>query len=53
MTKPYFRKKGTYKDGRDRIVLEKQVGRVKITKNLPKPEILWLLLDGLKSSSVN
>lgn len=48
-TKPYFRKKGTYKDGRTRIAIEIDYGKKKINRALPKPEKLLKILDGLKS----
>ena len=47
-TKPYFRIKGKYKDGRNRVVIEKKVDRWSCTsKALPKPEILEKIMDGV------
>ena len=43
--KPYYRKKGKYNDGRSKIAIEKQEGKKKIVKLLPKPEIMLELLD--------
>jgi len=44
-TKPYFRSKGKYKDGRQRIVIEWGKEGSKQSKALPKPEDLLKILD--------
>ena len=41
--KLFYRKKGTYSDGRDKIVIEDR--NTNQSRTLPKPEILWELLD--------
>jgi len=46
MIKPYYRTKGKYTDGRQRIVIEWGKIGSKKCKTLPKPEVL---LDTLKS----
>jgi len=38
VTKPYFRKKGCYKDGRMRVVIEWKEGQDIKSFALPKPE---------------
>ena len=43
--KPYYRRKGKYKDGRSRLVIEFKEGRDIKSKALPKPENLLKLLD--------
>ena len=43
--KPYYRKKGSYNDGRMKVVVEEQIKDKKITKNLPKPEIMLKVMD--------
>ena len=43
--KPYYRTKGKYKDGRQRIVIEWSENGKKSNRALPKPEILIKLLD--------
>jgi len=49
--KPYYGKKGFYKDGRERIVIfmEGKEEHNILQKALPKPEKLWLFLEGLKN----
>jgi len=39
-SKPYYRIKGRYKDGRQRIVIEYGVEGKKQSRALPKPEVL-------------
>ncbi len=39
-TRPYFRRKGFYKDGRMRVVIEWREGRDVKSCALPKPEVL-------------
>lgn len=51
-TQKYYRKKGTYNDGRMRIVIEWQEGAKKFSKSLPKPETLLKILDGLKIEEI-
>ena len=42
--KPYYRIKGNYPDGRNKIVIEyKRYGKI-ISKTLPKPEVLLELM---------
>ncbi len=52
--KPFYRIKGKFADGRNKIVIEQKIGKKKrITKTLPKPEILienWDTLKNLKIS---
>jgi len=43
--KPFYRVKGKYTDGRNRIVIEKG----EQSKALPKPEKLWKILDTQKN----
>lgn len=46
--KPYYRKKGKYKDGRIKVVIEYQKnGQIK-SRALPKPEILLDRLNLIK-----
>ena len=47
--KPYYRTKGRYKDGRQRIVIEYEENGKIIGKSLPKPEEL---LDRLKNDKI-
>ena len=45
MKKPYYRTKGKYADGRQRIVVETPIGKgKKISCALPKPEVILKLL---------
>lgn len=50
--KPFYRDKGKYKDGRRRVVIERRIGRDIKSKALPKPEILWDILDTLKLNKI-
>jgi hypothetical protein len=50
--KPYFRSKGTYKDRRKRIVIQKEEEGVIRSKALPKPEKLWELLEELDRKKI-
>ena len=52
--KPYFRKKGYYKDGRERVIIEWRVGSARTrSKALPKPEKLLKILDRLKNDKIS
>lgn len=46
--KPFYRKKGHYADGRDRIVIEDKDNKKSVA--LPKPEVLTSLLEGSKEA---
>lgn len=43
--RPYYRKKGKYNDGRVRIMIERIENNKIKQKALPKPEVLWEILD--------
>ena len=47
--KPYYRVKGKYKDYRKRIIIEMKdkVGKVILSKALPKPEEMLKILTSL------
>jgi len=51
--KPYYRKKGYYRDGRTKIVIEKENNKKIISKTLPLPEIMWLLLGQVKKDDIS
>lgn len=52
--KPYYRIKGKYPDGRNKIVIEKKHGKKRkvISKTLPKPEMLLDNWDTLKTFKI-
>ena len=52
MKKPYFRDKGKYNDGRKRVVIEWEQDGKKLSKALPKPEKL-LIIIGQQDKSKN
>ena len=51
--KPYYRKKGYYADGRTKIVIEKLDKKKIVSKTLPLPEIMWLLLGQVKKDDIS
>ncbi len=50
--KPYYRIKGTYSDGRMKVVIEKREKKKIISKTLPKPEILWQILGQVRNEQI-
>lgn len=43
--KPYYRIKGAFPDGRNKIVIEEKIGRKVVSITLPKPEKLREILS--------
>jgi len=53
MIKPYYRVKGRYADGRQRIVIEWGKKGSKQSRSLPKPEVLLDTLNCPKKTKEN
>lgn len=53
MKKPYYRSKGKYSDGRQRIVIEWAENGKKVSRALPKPEKLLDTLNCPKNTKEN
>ena len=51
--KPYYRRKGNYLDGRMKIIIEKLEKKKIISKTLPLPEIMWLLLGQVEKGDIS
>jgi hypothetical protein len=51
--KKYYRRKGSYKDGRMKMVIESKTKKKTMSRTLPNPDIMWEMLGHLKKEKFN
>ncbi len=51
--KLYYRRKGTYADGRMKIVLESKAKKRTTSRTLPLPEVMWEILGHPKNNTIS